>query len=463
MAKDEVQFKEQGGIATMDPSPLRRWIISKLMSSQASEKRMLGKRKKAEKRRLKHQEPHVIEYFHQVDDGYSLVASQVLAEFASRYKIELRCHLVTSPSGYNVAEPELLLDIGLHDAKAIAPYYGLNFPDVSRLPEPENTDLAHRILAGLSPENLKNYIQPITLAVWQDNRQALEEFATTLGCIALSSAKEILTQGNARRAALQHYSSAMFFYAGEWYWGVDRLYHLENRLRELNADRLPDKPLLVPRPDTLVPNHQDNGDLTLEFYASLRSPYTAIVFDRTLNLAKATGVKCVIRPVLPMVMRGVPATKEKGFYILFDVAREARAEGIEYGNVYDPIGQPARNGYALYQWANKLGKGNEFFSNFLRAAFAQGINTNREKGLQTIVEQTNLNWLDAKKHLTDNQWQDTLEANRLTLYESGLWGVPSFRLIDKNGRIIVAAWGQDRLWLVAQEIKKYLETEKSEL
>ena len=39
-----------------------------------------------------------------------------------------------------------------------------------------------------------------------------------------------LDSGTAHRAELKHYSGAMFYYGKEWYWGVDRLYHLEKRL-----------------------------------------------------------------------------------------------------------------------------------------------------------------------------------------------------------------------------------------
>ena len=143
----------------------------------------------------------------------------------------------------------------------------------------------------------------------------------------------------------------MFYYGQEWYWGVDRLYHPESRLAELGADNQPGQPLLLPRPEIAAPELRDNGSLTLEVYPSLRSPYTAIVFERALQLARDTGVKLVTRPVLPMVMRGVPATRQKGMYIFLDAAREARAAGVPYGNFYDPIGDPARRCYSLYPWA----------------------------------------------------------------------------------------------------------------
>ncbi|MGB1439335.1 MAG: 2-hydroxychromene-2-carboxylate isomerase, partial [Luminiphilus sp.] len=67
-----------------------------------------------------------------------------------------------------------------------------------------------------------------------------------------------------------------------------------------------------------------------------------------------------------------------------------------------------------------------------------------------------LDWGDAQAHLGSDGWQQQLEANRLAMYDSGLWGVPSFRLLDANGEPVVSLWGQDRLWVVAREIRRLL-------
>ena len=163
-----------------------------------------------------------------------------------------------------------------------------------------------------------------------------------------------MAAGTARRGELKHYSGAMFYYGGQWYWGVDRLYHLERRWRELGLGKGDD--LMFPRPDIDAGSYQANGSLTLEVYASLRSPYTAVIFDKAVELAERSGVRLELRPVLPMVMRGVPATREKGMYIFADAAREARALGLDFGNMYDPIGEPVRRCYSLFSWAETQGR-----------------------------------------------------------------------------------------------------------
>ncbi|MFT6956082.1 MAG: 2-hydroxychromene-2-carboxylate isomerase [Halieaceae bacterium] len=450
------QFKEQGGAATMDPSPLRRWLNAKTLTWWSSVGRVNKQRSKIEHQRIKDGHPHVVEYFHQLDDGYSHLAAQVLPALAKRYNVQLDCHLVTGPSGKNVAEPELLKQLSRYDAFHVAAEYGLQFPEHQPELDQNLVALATSILAALDSAGFIEHATEVGLALWANDKSSLESMEQKLGSVSPEQAEHKVTAGTNRRHELRHYSGAMFYYAGEWFWGVDRLYHLEKRLAELGADNQATSNTLIPRPALKTSGVKDDGSLTLEVYVSLRSPYSAIVFDRAVKLAKDTGVTLVVRPVLPMVMRGVPATMQKGQYIFMDAGREARAEGVPYGKIYDPIGEPVRRCYSLYPWACKQGKGSELISSFLSMAFAQGVNTNNNRGFKKVVENAGLDWSKARTIVGQSDWQSLLEENRLAMYEAGLWGVPSFRLLDKNGEQLLALWGQDRLWLFAREIQRRL-------
>ena len=89
------QFEDQGGFATSDPSPLMRWLTSRVMTRLFKPERIEKRRVAAERQRRKEGSPHRVEYFHQIDDGYSHLAAQKLAALAARYDI---CLLYTSPS-----------------------------------------------------------------------------------------------------------------------------------------------------------------------------------------------------------------------------------------------------------------------------------------------------------------------------------------------------------------------------
>ncbi len=452
------QFQNQGGVANSDPSRFVRWLTSRLLRRLVDQGQLQKKRNKCEQKRGKAGQPHSVEYFHQVDDAYSHLAAQGLAALVAQYDIVLVPHLVAPASGKNAPEPELLLSYARYDASKIAPHYGLQFPQGEvAAPAPGQVQLATRILAAVNADDFAVASVAVGAALWAGDVAGLEQLAIEYEAVDAILAAVKVEIGSDRREQLGHYSGAMFYYGQEWYWGVDRLYHLENRLLSLAAGRGQGRQLIAPRPGIGAGTLRDDGSLTLEIYASLRSPYTSIIFDRAVQLAQDTGVELVIRPVLPMVMRGVPATRQKGWYIFTDTAREARTLGVKWGNFYDPIGEPVRRAYSLYPWAVEQGKGKELLSAFLHAAFYEGVNTDTDAGLRHVLQRAGLNWQDAQHIIGNSAWEEQLEQNRLAMVGFGAWGVPSFRLLDARGEVVLGVWGQDRLWLVAREIQRLLE------
>jgi 2-hydroxychromene-2-carboxylate isomerase len=250
----------------------------------------------------------------------------------------------------------------------------------------------------------------------------------------------------------------MFHYAGEWYWGVDRLWHLERRLQALGALRAgADAAPIVPRPDLgEAPLLESPRRLRLEYFPSLRSPYTAIAMRRVLELPERLPVELVLRPVLPMVMRGLPVPTAKRLYIMHDTKREAEDAGEPFGFVCDPVGRPVERGVSLYPWARERGRAAELLACFTRAAFAEGVDTGSDAGLRYVVEQAGLSWDEAQPHLDGEDWREELEENRRALFANGLWGVPSFRLVGEGDEPDFCTWGQDRIWRVEAEVRRRL-------
>ena len=324
------RFQDQGGVSTMDPSRFARAVGSFMMRRWADGSRLQARRRRIERARRRAGRRHVVEYFHQVDDGYSHLAAQCLRPLLDTYDIDLVCHLVESPGGPNAPEPELLLDLSCYDSQKIASHYGLDFPPAVTRPDTGMADVAGRVLAGLDPEAFADVAPEVGTAHWSGSSAALEALAERHPPANASVLADRLKAGTDRRAQLRHYSGAMFHYGGEWYWGVDRLYHLEERLAGLGARKAGEE-WVAPRPPIPFGPRKDDGSLTLEIYPSLRSPYSSLIFDTAVGLARETGVTMRMRPVLPMVMRGVPATREKGVYIFTDAAREAQARARRLG------------------------------------------------------------------------------------------------------------------------------------
>lgn len=367
------------------------------------------RRQDAEAARIAAGAPHRVEYFHQHDDPYSQLAEQVLADLKDRYAIELVRHEIRASGDRNQPEPAMLAAWAMRDAELIAPHYGLEAP--SRRHHPSDTP----------PD-------PATLDA-----------------------------GSERLAALGHYSGAMFHYAGEWFWGVDRLFYLERWLRDLGACKDPALPFICPRPAIDVAG-VDASALTLDFYPSLNSPYTAIIYDRTIAMARECGIRLEHKPVLPMIMRGVPATREKGAYIMFDAKREAENLGVDFGPVMTPIGEPTRMLYSLLPWASEQGKDSALMSAGLRIAWAEGVGLHELEGLRRAVEEAGLDWAEAQSWLGTDHWKEPTALRQIEMTEElGLWGVPSFRLRGGDDEPDLSVWGQDRLWLIAADIRRRAE------
>ena len=177
-----------------DPPALLRYVMGRVFDRLLDPARQAKTRARAEARRVREGRAHVVEYFHQHDDPYSMLAIQVIDTLCARYDIELVHHDIRATGGRN--QPELAkLDVWARRyAQMIAPHYWL-------VP-PSELDPAQNRVAGA----------------------------------------DALDRGSARLAQLGHYSGAMFYYEGEWYWGVDRLFYLEQRLRDLGVCREPALP-----------------------------------------------------------------------------------------------------------------------------------------------------------------------------------------------------------------------------
>ena len=402
-------------------------------------------RRRAEQVRLLSRQRHVVHYFHQVDDPYSALAAASLQDLIARYDIDLLGHVVNPPIDAAAPERDKLVAYSRKDAALLARRFGLTFHDQGAQPAAHSLDRATQLLVSAARQGrFAEAANLVSGALWQDlPRFPSIDFPD--GPIHPADPAAVtahLATADRLRQRLGHYLGATFFYAGEWYWGIDRLHHLERRLQSLGATRQPAMEVLfAPAVDLALPLAQ-KAQAPIDFYFSLRSPYSAIVAPRVFELARLTGAEVRLRFVLPMVMRGLPVPRNKRSYIALDCAREARARNIPFGRVNDPVGRPTERGLALIPLAERQGLGQAYLLSFMQGVWAEGIHAGSDRGLRNIAERAGLSWDEARHALHDQAWRETAEQNRAEMFSLGLWGVPSFRV----GQTV--AWGQDRLWLI---------------
>ncbi|MEO1043466.1 MAG: DsbA family protein [Pseudomonadota bacterium] len=434
-----------------NPPLVVRLISAFLINRYIDPKRQARQRAKIEAKRQTRDEPHTVEYFHQTDDPYSHLAVQLLVPLQERYDIELKTHLIRGTGGKNQPFYDELASWARRDATLIAEPYGLTFPqDAGTTPPADLLKQAERALAALNPNDFAAVAPKISAAVWASDREALAAFPKA----DEAATEAMITTGGQRLKKMRHYSGAMFHYHGEWYWGADRIDHLEAHLSGNGAARAQRDDLIVTRP---LPDVTGIGasDQTLHFYASLNSPYTAIIYDQTVALRTACGINLITKPVLPMIMRGVPATVDKIRYIMFDTKREGDRNGAPFGPLLSPIGTPVLRAYSLFPWAKTKGLDEKLLGELTRRAFSEAAPLHTMAGLKAVVEAVGLNWQEAQSHLGSNEWRAIVAGFQEELTEGmNFWGVPCFRLEGPGDQPPLDVWGQDRLWVITEEIKR---------
>ena len=411
-------------------------------------------RLKAEKKRQEENRPHEVLYFHKVDDPYSHLTIQYIEKLKSSFDIILKPVLVGEEDPKSIHEPSLYSVYCLEDAKRIAPFYGIEL-SADSYPKNDLIDKANSILSVVEDKDFSEVGSIVSDALWHDNETALDELAKKYNATE-DVVKTKIELGNKLRNDKGYYFGSAFYYEKELYWSVDRIHHLEDRLTELGIKKeLINEPICAPEitaPSIL----RSDRSVQLSYYPSLNSPYTYVSAKRVRELREDYPINLITKPVLPMLMRNMTIPAFKGKYIISDAAREGRKNDYAMGKIYSPIGKPARRAYSLFPIVDEAGKGFEYIDDLLYASFHEGINIGEEDYLKSLIDKLELNWSEIKKSLGTKQWKKVLDDNLKDMYEGNCWGVPSFKITDSDGSNPYYVWGQDRMWLLKEEINKRL-------
>ncbi len=394
--------------------------------------------------------PHVVTAFLQLDDPYSYLLARYLPELADHYDIELQVCLSQALGGDYEAAPELRRDYAVRDCARVASELGVPFLDRGPPPTLEQREaLLDAVAARIDEDVFANEVFEALEAYWRGDAPAVErrsELAVPgAGRAVIAASQKVLD-------TLGHYGSAMLHYGGEWYWGVDRLHHLTDRLDELGAGSGPFPTLAsirqVVHTDLPVRPPAAAGELPpLELFYSFRSPYSQLALRRVVDLADAFGLELVVRPVLPMMMRGVPVPPQKLRYLIRDAKREADSHGIPFGNAVDPLGAGVERCHAVFEYAKSEKREREFVLNAAELIWSQAVDVSTDKGLRKLTAKTGLFWPGVKQALDDEGWREAEGEDRQLMLSLGAWGVPTICIGD------YCVWGQDRIWLLARHIE----------
>ena len=429
-------------------------VRNRIMNSFSNYEAFKSVRLESEVKRQDEGRNHEVLYFHKVDDPYSHLTIQSIEKLKSSYNISFKPILVGEEDAEAIHETSLYSKYCLEDVKRIAPFYDIAFPGNS-YPSKEMIYKANSILSAVNESKFSEIAIKVSFALWSGDKDTIDN----LVAIFSSSKDKVIDkiiEGNKIRNDKGYYFGSAFYYENELYWGLDRLNYLEERLSELglstNSVKDPICSLNLSAPKHIISNKKVN----LTYYPSLNSPYTLVSAKRVKELSETYPINLITKPVLPMLMRDMTIPEYKAKYIISDAAREGRKYGHEIKNIYSPLGSPARKAYSLFPNIDKAGKGFEYIYELLNASFQEGVNIGNNDYLETLINKLGLDWSIIKNDLNTKQWKHDLDLNLKDMYSGNCWGVPSFKVTDEDGGNPFYAWGQDRIWLIKEEIAKRL-------
>ena len=423
----------------------------------ASERLLKIRRRLSEARRKITGQRHVVSVFLELDDPYSYLLCHYLPEIAEHYDVELRLYLTEAITGALRPAPELYPEYATNDCSRLARELGIPFLDKGTTPVEHRLALLDALAAVEGTAEFDNELMETISAYWRGDSEAV---ARRTGSVQSSGSAAALLKKNQRLLKkLGHYNTATLHYGREWYCGVDRLHYLTGRLQALGARR---DSGATPRLASIVQVMQVNLPVKppaaarelppLEFFHSFRSPYSYLALRRFIAIADAFGLEFRIRPVLPMVMRGMQVPKAKLLYIVTDTSREARRLEIPFGKMADPLGVGVERCLAVLQYAIGEHRERDFLLNAGRGIWSKAVDVSTDAGLRKIAAETSLFWPDVIASIGDDGWRQIAEENRQSMMQSGSWGVPTIRM----GEFTI--WGQDRDWLLVRHIEELCDT-----
>ena len=424
---------------------LKRAVQGRIVQAVLSEPALRARRRLARIRRRVAGGTRTVEVFYRADDPYSHLLLTALPDFAEGYDVDVHLHVL--PEGDAGPQADLRRAYAAGDGVAVARATGVT---MTAAPPGNALGLAVALHRLQRQEASLAEIAEVSGAWWTGDAAAMAHHVERLRALDRNRLDVAARTSLERLTELGHYDPGMAYYAGEWYWGLDRLRHLTRRLRGAGAVRgsgAAARDRLDRRLQALELPMRDIAELaplaagrSVDCFFSFRSPYSWIALERLYALADALRVELRMRPVRPMVTRGVPLSPAKRRYILFDAAREARRWGVPFGRIVDPLGEGIERCLAAFVFASEQGVERAFARAAGQAIWSRGIDVATDAGLNRVLSAAGLRVRADAVRRYAGDWREPVERNQHALRAAGLWGVPS--MVTENG----AVWGQDRLW-----------------
>jgi 2-hydroxychromene-2-carboxylate isomerase len=393
-----------------------------------------------------------LDFYFDIADPMSYLTAQAVARLVAAYPVDLAVHVVTPPASDVDPVPELRVKHAVRDARLVAEYWNVDFPAQREADGGLVREVGTALIRDRPAAEQLRAATELAGAMWRGDKKRLGELLLAYGTESSGAVAPILNTSYAELRKAGHYQGAMLAYDGTWYWGIDRLPYLEAALAADLGITAP--PVVARRPEAeRGPLKLSEQPLVCELWFSYRSPYSYLALEQIEAVLAPYGVPLVLRPIAPMVTRGLEVPSIKRMYIVRDAKREADRLGIAFGELCDPLGAGIDHCLAIAHRAAQHGQLMAFSRSAMRGIWAEALDMAEYVDLRQVVERAGMSWDEVHAQLRDPEQtaaaMKAAQAHAADLAVYGLWGVPSLRCGD------FIAWGQDRLPLLADRLRRH--------
>src|SRR5687768_14063164 len=224
-------------------------------------------------------DPKTLALYFDIADPWSYLTAQAVSRLIDAYPVEFEIHIITPPASDVDPQPAMRAKHAVRDALQLAEYWDIDFPGKKEADPNALREVSSSLIRERPARDQLRAALELSQAMWANDRKTLTKRLGTWGAESTNSIAPILNANYAELRKAGHYQGAMVHYAGEWYWGIDRLPYLEAQLAKDCGTAITST--VKPRAET------DRGALALstkplacDVWFSFRSPYSYIALEQ---------------------------------------------------------------------------------------------------------------------------------------------------------------------------------------
>lgn len=388
--------------------------------------------------------PHQVIIWLRLNDPYSYLLIQALPRFIEHFSVQLIVKILP------YQEPDQHYNHQLRDAWYLSQFHHLHFHDFQSPAEEDCFSASQLLLANrhLPVHDFLVLAKQVFGCLWEHQQHKLATLILRFKQLTHST-----TEKKMRIAARQfeqqgQIKSAQLYYQGEWYWGLDDLSDLGDRLSEIGLNKLNHQfqlssDSIYQDNDYLINDWQQLASIraqkyTLDYYFRFDEPLSYIYLTPLLALAEHYQLKVRLKPILDTSQPLVEWHTQ-----LYRYARLAEKYRLPFGGICRPDENGVRACCALFCYSEQRGIANNITLALLSAIWAEGRDVSHLSHLKTLLKTHNCVVPQLKTLINSAQWLAQIEQYTVEWAALEVAEVPSFYL-QGHRRIVFS--GAHRLW-----------------